>query len=86
MASPQSQNFINGTWRAAQSGDWFESRNPAHPGELIGVFPQSGAADIEEAVHSANRAYEGWRAWGLAVGAGVYQPPDGIPEAGQHSA
>lgn len=65
MASPQSQNFINGTWRAAQSGDWFESRNPARPRELIGVFPQSGAADIEEAVHSANRAYEGWRAWGL---------------------
>ncbi len=65
MATSRIHNFINGTWKAAPSDDWFESRNPAHPGEVIGVFPQSGAADIEEAVVSANRAHEGWRAMGL---------------------
>ena len=65
MATREMQNFINGTWKAAQSGDRFESRNPAHPAELIGVFPQSGTAEIEEAVHSANRAQESWRALGL---------------------
>ncbi|MGH7165790.1 MAG: aldehyde dehydrogenase family protein, partial [Nitrospiraceae bacterium] len=36
-----------------------------HPAEVIGTFPQSGPEDIEEAVSSANRAYEGWRAMGL---------------------
>jgi aldehyde dehydrogenase (NAD+) len=65
MAASQMHNFINGMWRPAESGDWFESRNPAHPSEVIGSFPQSGTADIEEAVHAANRAHGGWRALGL---------------------
>ena len=65
MATSRIHNFISGTWKAAPSDDWFESRNPAHPGEVIGIFPQSGPADIEEAVSSANRAYDGWREMGL---------------------
>ncbi|MBI4401766.1 MAG: aldehyde dehydrogenase family protein [Nitrospirae bacterium] len=65
MGAPQIHNFINGAWRPSQGKDWFESRNPAHPGELIGLFPQSGADDIEEAVTSANRAFAGWHALGL---------------------
>jgi aldehyde dehydrogenase (NAD+) len=65
MTAPRTENFINGLWKPAHSGASFESRNPAHPGELIGLFPQSGADDIEEAVVSANRAYELWRGLGL---------------------
>ncbi len=65
MAALQMHNFIDGTWRPAQSGDCFESRNPARPGEVLGLFPQSKAADIDEAVFAANRAQEGWRELGL---------------------
>ncbi|TAJ24484.1 MAG: aldehyde dehydrogenase family protein, partial [Nitrospirae bacterium] len=65
MATLRMHNFINGTWQPAQSGSWFESRNPARPGELVGLFPQSGADDVDEAVQSANGAFEDWRALGL---------------------
>lgn len=65
MATPQIQNFVNGAWRPAQSGATAESRNPAHPGQVIGLFPQSGTADVDEAVQAANRAYEPWRGLGL---------------------
>src|SRR5438094_8770753 len=61
MATRQMQNFINGSWKAAQTGDRFESRNPGHPAALIGGFPQSGTAEIAEAVHSASRASDSWR-------------------------
>lgn len=64
-AAPEILNFINGTWRQPQSRDWFESRNPAYPGEVIGLFPQSGKDDVAEAVLAANRAHEGWRDLGL---------------------
>ncbi len=65
MTAPKIHNFINGIWMPPQAGDWFESRNPAHPGDVVGAFPQSGPADIEEAVRAANQAFEGWRALGL---------------------
>jgi aldehyde dehydrogenase (NAD+) len=65
MTESRLHNFIDGLWRPPERGDWFESRNPAHPGDVVGVFPQSGPADIEEAVRAANRAFEGWRSLGL---------------------
>lgn len=65
MFAPCIENFINGVWKAPHSGNRFESRNPAHPGEVIGTFPESGQADIDEAVSAATRAFEGWRALGL---------------------
>jgi aldehyde dehydrogenase (NAD+) len=65
MSAPRMSNFVNGLWKPARSGNWFESRNPAHPGEVIGLFPQSGTEEIEEAVEAANRAQEQWRDWGL---------------------
>ena len=54
-------NYIGGTWVPAQSGKTFESRNPAKPDELIGVFPESDAADVHAAVAAAKKAYESWR-------------------------
>ena len=56
----QSQNFVGGEWVDAASGETFESRSPAD-GELIGVFPRSGAADVDRAVAAAREAYEDWR-------------------------
>src|SRR3954454_24258993 len=54
------KNFIAGEWVDAASGETFESRSPA-TGELIGVFPKSGAEDVDRAVAAAREAYEEWR-------------------------
>ncbi len=54
-------NFVNGEWVAAKSGEFFENRNPAHKDELIGLFPKSTRADVEDAVASARSAFDAWR-------------------------
>jgi len=56
----QSQNFIGGEWVDAASGETFESTSPAD-GELIGIFPKSGADDVDRAVAAAKEAYADWR-------------------------
>lgn len=61
----QVNNFIDGKWVPPESKDWFESRNPAKPSEVIGVFPQSSRQEVEQAVRAANRAHEAWRDLGL---------------------
>ncbi len=55
------QNFINGKWVDAKSGRTFENRNPANWDEVIGTFPKSGQADVDEAVVAARTAFEKWR-------------------------
>ena len=55
-------NLIGGERREAASGRTFESRNPARHAEVVGVFPQSSAADVDAAVAAAARALPGWRA------------------------
>jgi alpha-ketoglutaric semialdehyde dehydrogenase len=54
-------NLIAGEHRRAASGRTFESRNPARHDEVIGVFPESSAADVDAAVAAAQRALPGWR-------------------------
>src|SRR6478609_7533711 len=54
------QNYIDGEWVDAASGETFESTSPAN-GETIGVFPKSGADDVDRAVAAAKAAYEEWR-------------------------
>jgi aldehyde dehydrogenase (NAD+) len=54
------KNFIGGEWVEAASGETFESRNPA-TGEAIGLFPASGAEDVDRAVEAAQTAYQEWR-------------------------
>ena len=54
------QNYIAGEWVDAASGETFESVSPAN-GEAIGVFPRSGAEDVDRAVAAAKEAYEDWR-------------------------
>jgi acyl-CoA reductase-like NAD-dependent aldehyde dehydrogenase len=55
------QNFINGKWVDAASGQVFEDRNPANWDEIVGTFPKSGREDVEEAVKAARRAFQSWR-------------------------
>src|SRR5438093_9331514 len=54
------RNLIAGRWTPA-SGDQFESHNPAHWDEVIGVFPNAGPKEAEQAVMAAREAYPGWR-------------------------
>jgi len=51
------QNFVNGVWCDAISGDTFEMRNPAN-GEVLGSVPASAAADVDAAVSAARAAFE----------------------------
>ena len=57
----QFKNYIGGSWLTAQSGKTFENRNPANRNDLIGVFPASGAADVDAAVFAARKAFNAWR-------------------------
>jgi len=51
--------YINGSWVKSQSGETFESINPANKTALANI--QSGnAADVEVAVAAANAAKESW--------------------------
>jgi len=54
-------NFIDGTWVPSVSGDLFEDRNPANTNDVVGVFQQSTAADVANAIDAARLAYERWR-------------------------
>lgn len=59
--SKKYQNFINGKWVDAKSGQVFENRNPANWDELIGTFPKSSGDDVDDAVKAARAAFEKWR-------------------------
>jgi len=50
--------FIDGEFRPAESGEFFESINPATEEKLTEV-PQAGADDVERAVAAARQAYTG---------------------------
>src|SRR5436190_22673246 len=54
------RNFIGGKWVEAQSGETFNSINPATE-ELIAPVARSGAEDVAAAVEAAKRAYNDWR-------------------------
>ena len=54
------KNLIAGKWVAPSTANYFENRNPADTRDLVGRFPDSGAADIGEAVRSARAAFPAW--------------------------
>jgi len=55
------KNFVGGKWVAANSARTFENRNPANRHDLIGVFPLSGAEDVDAVVQAAAHAFHQWR-------------------------
>ncbi len=54
-------NLIGGDYCAAAAGRTFESRNPAHKDDVVGVFPRSDAGDVDAAVKVARAAFDDWR-------------------------
>jgi acyl-CoA reductase-like NAD-dependent aldehyde dehydrogenase len=54
------QNYIAGKWVAPESGEYYESRNPACPSQVVGEFPRSTPADVEAALASAEKARDIW--------------------------
>src|SRR6266704_4156145 len=59
-AAQSFKNLIGGEWVDAASGETFESTSPA-TGETIGIFPRSGAEDVDRAVAVAKEAFAEWR-------------------------
>ena len=55
------RNFINGEWVSTASGKSFENRNPADTSEVVGIFQDSDATDVEQAVNAAREAFRKWR-------------------------
>ncbi|MFF5784603.1 aldehyde dehydrogenase family protein [Streptomyces sp. NPDC012693] len=60
----QLRNYVGGVWTAAESGITRENVNPADRSDVIGVFPESGGVDAEQAVAEAAGALAGWRGLG----------------------
>jgi acyl-CoA reductase-like NAD-dependent aldehyde dehydrogenase len=49
------KNLIGGRWVEPTTGAYFENVNPADTRDVIGRFPLSGTADVDQAVASARR-------------------------------
>ncbi len=54
------KNFIGGRWVAPSTGRYFVNTNPADTSDVIGRFPESGKADIDAAVKSAQEGFARW--------------------------
>ena len=55
-------NYIGGEWRASATAKTFENHNPARYSDIVGHFQQSGLADVDAAIASAQAAFPAWRA------------------------
>lgn len=55
------QNFINGKWVKAKSGETFSSHNPANTDDIVGHFASSSPDDVKSAVDAAEKAFASWR-------------------------
>jgi acyl-CoA reductase-like NAD-dependent aldehyde dehydrogenase len=54
-------NYIGGEFVASSTGKTFERHNPADQRDLVGVFQDSGAEDVNAAVAAAKAAYPAWK-------------------------
>ncbi len=53
-------NLIDGEWTPARSGRTFQDVNPADTNDVVGELQASDAADADDAVEAAARAFPGW--------------------------
>jgi acyl-CoA reductase-like NAD-dependent aldehyde dehydrogenase len=60
MSDVLNQNYIDGIWQDAASGATFKDINPAVNSDVIGLFPESGVEDVDDAVRAARRAFKMW--------------------------
>src|SRR5438477_78446 len=51
--APSFYNYIDGRWVPSKGDEWSENRNPADTRDVIGRFPHSTEADIDDAVAAA---------------------------------
>lgn len=58
LANPDKQLFIDGNWRPAASGERIETYNPS-TGQVLATIARGAQADVDAAVASARRAFEG---------------------------
>lgn len=61
MTVPQYQNYIGGQWMKPSTGAYFKNINPADHEDVVGEYPLSAEADVEEAVQEAHQAFNEWR-------------------------
>ena len=54
-------NYINGKWVKAETGETFASYNPANQNEVIGHFASSTVNDVKKAIDAAHAALHAWR-------------------------
>ena len=54
------ENFINGEWCEASTGERFASRNPADARQLVAEAPLSDREDVDRAVVAARAALPAW--------------------------
>ncbi|WP_207592448.1 aldehyde dehydrogenase family protein [Halomontanus rarus] len=54
------QNYIDGEWTDASTGETFETVDPAAPAETIASYQQSDVADATDAVEAAAAASDEW--------------------------
>ena len=58
---PVYKNYIAGEWVASKTGKTFADINPADRNDVIGLFQDSDARDVDAAVAAAKAAYKKWR-------------------------
>lgn len=61
-APPVHRLFIAGRWVDGESGETFESRNPADTRDVVGRFQAGTRADVAMAIRAAGAALPAWRA------------------------
>ncbi len=63
-AYPDTKLFIDGTWRAGESGRTIPVTDPSS-GEVIGQLAHADRADLDEALAAADRGFRIWSATGV---------------------
>ena len=54
------ENYVDGEWRASETGETFAVSNPANTGEVVAEFQDSSADDAKGAVEAAAAAQDAW--------------------------
>lgn len=60
MTAVLNKNFIAGVWQDGATGATFKNINPAINSDVIGLFPESGVEDVDDAVRAARSAFRSW--------------------------
>lgn len=55
------QNYVNGVWVDATSGEVSTSTNPADLSDVVGEFQRSTSSDVDAAITAAHSVKESWR-------------------------